>query len=98
LTLALEAVAGEFFRRIPAFCDRVGAPAGLKYFGKRHLEVEQNHSVFGEGHSKLASIAIPERSIPEILKIIERTFEVMGTLADDFETAMRDEAQVASGT
>jgi hypothetical protein len=87
--LSLEAMAREFFIRVPSFAERVGA-RGLKYFGVGHLAAEEGHQIFADdGQRQLTTINIPDEIVPEVLTAIERTFAAMAQYGDHLEAAMR---------
>jgi hypothetical protein len=91
VTLSLEAIAREFFVRVTKFAERVGASAGLNYFGARHLAAESGHEVFGGGgQSQLAAIKVPDQVVQEVLFAVEHTFDAMVPLADDLAAALGD--------
>ena len=86
--LALEAMAHEFFVRVPAFAKRVGAP-GLKYFGLDHLAAEDAHQIRNhDSHHPLAAIEVPDEIAPEVLSTVERTFALMAEYGDHLAAIM----------
>jgi hypothetical protein len=89
VVLSLEAAAGEFLARVPAFADRSGVGIGLKYFGTPHFDAERGHEVFEEAQQEvLGAIEVPRDVIPSVLAAIENTFATMALLADDLVRAM----------
>jgi len=87
--LSLELIAREFFVRVSGFAERSGLGADLRYFGRRHLEAEEAHRAFGtELKETWTTIEVADDAIFEVLRSVERTFELMARLADDLDVAM----------
>ena len=89
LILCLEAVAREFFLRVPAFAKRAGISQGLRYFGGEHLLAEKAHEVFEDtAQQALARMVIPDHARLPVEHVIEKTFASMTLFADDLFEAM----------
>lgn len=83
VVLALEAAGGEFFQSMIQFVERQKRSAGLMYFARKHQQVEQSHDVLAEeAQNELASLSLRPEAVPEVLAVVDRTFESMVSLAD----------------
>ena len=90
VVLCLEAAGAEFFHRVIAQLERLGAADGLRYFARSHQAVEESHEVFeSDGQLTLASIPAPEDVLPAVLRSVERSFVAIAQLADEMERVMR---------
>jgi DMATS type aromatic prenyltransferase len=89
ILLALEAAGAEFFGRVIAYLDRLGASDRLQYFARKHQHIEQNHSVFeSEQQEQLWSISLPEHLRSSVMAAVERTFACMIELAQQLDHIM----------
>jgi DMATS type aromatic prenyltransferase len=90
VVLCLEAAGAEFFHRVIAQLERLGAADGLRYFARSHQAVEENHEVFeNDTQLTLASIPAPQDVLPAVLRSVERSFVAIARLADEMERVMR---------
>jgi hypothetical protein len=89
LILCLEAIARQFFLRVPGFAKRAGIEQELRYFGGEHLLAEEDHEVFeDQAQRALVKMEVPEAARLPVRKTIERTFACMQSFADDLVRAM----------
>jgi DMATS type aromatic prenyltransferase len=89
VVLSLEAIGAEFFGRIVGFLQRMGSGEGLKYFARRHLQIEQAHDLFRSNRDIPILHATPdERERAAAIATANRVFCTMTRFADSLNTAM----------
>jgi hypothetical protein len=90
--LALEAMADIFFSRMVEFIARAGLADGLKYFGRHHQEVEQNHQVFqSDAQLHLMSVALSRAAWTELEAVVERSVTAVEAMATQLEACLTRE-------
>ena len=90
VALSLEAIGAECFGRVIALLERVGAADGLRYFARRHQQIEQSHQVFeASANTAMAAIAVPAEDRDELVLAVNSTFEGMSILLSDLERVFK---------
>ena len=88
VVLSLEAIGAEFFGRAIGFLDRTRGSSDLKYFARKHQQIESNHKVFeNDKQSELDAIPLSAAGWDEAKRAIENTFAGMTRLGADLHTA-----------
>jgi hypothetical protein len=92
VVMALEAAGHTFFAPAVAQFERRRPAAQLRYFARRHQQVEQDHELFeADVQQLLGAVALTEEALARAQGTVDRAFAHMRRLADDLL------AQIAPG-
>ncbi len=89
LPLVLEATGGVFFSRVPGYLERAGCTLPVKYFSRRHEQVERAHSMFeAELMGTLHAIELTPVQREAASALVDRAFAAMTRMVTDLEARM----------
>jgi DMATS type aromatic prenyltransferase len=91
VVLALEGAGHAFFDTAISFFEKRNLAEGLRYFARRHQQVESNHEIFGgDVHQSLSQIELTSGKLAEALATVDRVFDKINELPNDlFERVTR---------
>lgn len=83
LLLTMESTSEVSFGAAEAYFKRVGAADGLLFFAGRHLEAEQDHTVFEEEMAKfVATIELDPASYARVCGMVDRAYVAFNVMLD----------------
>lgn len=97
VVFALEAVGEVFFERVISILERTNSVRGMKYFGRHHQNVEQNHAMFeAEVRARLLPVPLREGELESAVATVDRVYEQMQRLAGDLVRRVEQDRRVAA--
>lgn len=81
LLLVLESTGHVFFTRVVEHLERVGCDLKLKYFARKHLEIELGHALFEqEMDAAIDAIVLDDETRERVLAAVNRSFDAMARM------------------
>ena len=88
LLLTLESAGHVFFERTADFVSLHGEDESLRYFSKRHLEIEKDHSMFEAEMMKPLDLELSPSVRNEALAMVDRCYAAFNLLFSGLESRL----------
>lgn len=99
LVLVLEATGHIMFTKMSEYLERIEFDRELKYFSRKHLDVELAHELFDDKvDSVLERIVLSPTVLDEALALVERAFAAQWRMLDAFDARIAASMERSSGT